>query len=88
MIDANTIRDALNRHMQKGRQYMLKEIYVLVSDACRLDSRDLDPSANRPSGQCDRVWMRQVRNVLNTGLRRSQLDRTGRAVYKRCRRLD
>lgn len=65
MIDVNTIREILNRKMEKGRRYRLYEIYRFIPQQC-LDEEDFLPSADPPKGS-DVKWKRQVRNVLRIG---------------------
>ena len=84
MIQVRTIRDILNRLMQKERPYTLQEIYSLVRDADDFDTEDLEPSTDRPGGGSDKKWMRQVRNTLRIGCEKNQLKKCeDRPVYKR-----
>lgn len=83
MIDANTIREVLNRKMKKDRDYSVQQIYALFPKGC-LDAEDLLPSADPPKGD-DLKWMRNVRNILQNAQRRGHVVKLPRGIYKRIR---
>ena len=81
MLDANTIREILNRKMKKGRSYSLREIYAFIPSEC-LDEEDFLPSYDPPKGD-DLKWMRQVRNVIQSARSKGRLSRPYRGIYIR-----
>ena len=80
MISQQQIRDVLQRRMQLGCIYHLRELNAIVEEWCSLDDEDYDPQA---PGSTIPKWKRNVRNVLKKDRRPAWIIYHGSAKYER-----